>query len=319
MLIRHLENRYSCKPLKSHIVREILLEKLRNAKKKCPCPFCNKSYDHERSLMRHITECEFAPAVEGIACDGCGKTFRSEKGLDRHLNWCERADEIDLVKRLEMKMERKINEKMQLLALVAAPTTIPTQASSQTLGTGSQTNFNISGVANTGIAITNNIAPWDPLNVDFARLKAVDDRFVPPSSIMDRSLLSAHPTETLMKDHMQLDPPNHHSVLVKDAALGWDGVRFFDGVAYRRVADPKKEMDTRYQLCAREQLTHLEQNVAKVIELCSWQETITLETQRERLHKAPLKDTRFDILLRDVTTRSEELVKMARERQIAID
>jgi hypothetical protein len=207
------------------------------------------------------------------ACDGCDKKFRTEKGLDRHIAWCERADEIDLVKRSERRLERKLRtemdeklakmrQEMQQLALVAAPA--PTQNAGIGINSGIGINNGI------GIAITNNIAPWDPLNVDFERLKRIDSKFVPPSSVMDRSLLKANPTEALVKDHLQLDPPHNKSVLNKDAALGWDGVRFFDGEAYRRVEDPKSELDTRYQLLAREQLLHLEQNVARVIRLCEW-------------------------------------------------
>lgn len=264
--------------------------------------------------MRHLHECKAASTENTFECDGCSKSFGTQKGLNRHIAWCERSDEIDLVKKMRRELKEEMRKELQKLAFTtaAAPAQMPTVVQNNGSGIGIGTNIGI----NTGIAITNNVMPWGPLRVDFERLKVIDPKFVPPSSVMDRSLIKPNPTESLIQDHMRLDPPQHQSVLA--TSEDWDGMRFFDGVAYRRMEDPKKGIDTRYQLCAVEQLQHLKQNIERVRKLCIWQD-IDFDRQCEHVRNAPAKENRFDVILRRMVASSRELLEVAQTHQIAID
>lgn len=221
----------------------------------------------------------------------------------------------ELKREFAREIDEKVNERLQQLILTA-----PAPAPSAPQQTTSISPIIIGGTNNTGIGIgisvSNGISIWNPTQIDFEPLKTISDRLLPPSSILDRSLIKKHPTEALLQEHLQLEAPKNASVFA--ASENWDGIRFFDGVAYRRVEDPKKEMDERYQLYAKEQRLHLETNTERIRELCDWQD-IDFDVRSKAVKDAPSKVDRFDVILDKVVAASKKVRPAIEEKQIPVD
>lgn len=170
------------------------------------------------------------------------------------------------------------------LGCLAAPAPITSSSNSgPALSAGRDINLN----SNANTLNIYPILPWSATEVDFAPLSSTLNNY------MAQAFSTSTPVESLMSMRMKHEPPQHYSAYIM--ADDVDSIRFFDGRAYRRVEDPKRELDRFYDTCHAGLDTH-STDPKNRFDLDFWcdERNTTYEMQRELLAGATRAKERYE-------------------------
>jgi hypothetical protein len=148
--------------------------------------------------------------------------------------------------------------------------------------------------------------------VDFASLS---DKL---SNNMAQAFASKAQVESLMLMRMKQKPPQNYSAYI--TADDVDSIRFFDGNAYRRVENPKRELDRFYDTCHAGLDAHSidPKNRFDLDFWCDERQT-TYETQRELLASAVDAHARYKAICARLKMCAPDILKEIEEHGLEVE
>lgn len=281
-LLRHLSRATSCPPRKSIVTPKVLIEKLeRAAQKAYRCPACSRSYAYPSNLIRHKRSCERLLA---------------------------QAEVVELRKG-QKELERKIDAlTMQLAATSMTVSPSPAGITNAGIVYGNAINT----TNNIDARRTYNIRAWDPHNIDFQALDKLDNEH----NLINKAFLARNQAEVLLDSYIKMDPPTNYSIYALSKSI--DGVRVFDGQAFRKPDDPEGLLETGYQNCWRAIKHRLDTNESALRQAAEYYDR-DFDIQKERLLSSEKKSDRLEMILDKICRASPEIKKVIDADSIAVD
>lgn len=262
-LLRHLRKSISCPPSKSILDRRyIIAERVRMLGKVFPCEYCPKIFKHASSRCKHRKTC--APYLAYVEATTTPAKL---------------AAKMDSIQK---EMEKVSQSMAKMAAAAPIPQTSQTIANSGAMAVGG-------GSANQNTLNIYPILPWSATDVDFTPLSdKLNNRLAQAFALKEQ-------VESLMLMRMKHDPPQNYSAYI--TADDVDSIRFFDGRAYKRVEDPRREIDRFYDTC-HASLDEHSTDPKNRFDLDFWcdERQTTYEAQRELLERAAGSHTRYEAI-----------------------
>jgi hypothetical protein len=156
------------------------------------------------------------------------------------------------------------------------------------------------------------ILPWSATDVDFEPLS---DKL---SNNMAQAFSAPTQVESLMLMRMKHKPPQNYSAYI--TADDVDSIRFFDGRAYRRVENPKRELDRFYDTCYAGLDAH-SADPKNRFDLDFWcdERQTTYEAQRELLASATDVHVRHKAICARLKMCAPDILKEIEERGLEVE